>query len=206
MVIVVMAGGLPIPKNFFQAQFVVVVLVAILIGGFTFVLSDRFRRMLRLEKIYQRWSFAHHIAAMGEAAQLYRHRLGSLVKAIAITFGGHIIWITGIALIGLSLHIHTGFYNYFLKTPLIYILSAGIPTPGGVGGVEALYRIAFHDVSNVSQIVALAVLARMMTIFCGLPGAIVAITGPKLPKSAAMQTDLGLAEGKTAGRDSEETA
>ncbi len=194
MVIAVMAGGLPRPTNFFQAQFVVVVLVAILIGGFLFVLSARFRRMLRLEKIYQRWSFAHHIAAMGEAAQLYRHRIGALIKAIGITFGGHIIWITGIAMIGMSLHIHTAIYNYFLKTPLIYILAAGIPTPGGVGGVEALYKVAFLDVTNVSEVVALAVLARMMTIFCGLPGAIVAITGPKLPKSAAMQTELGLTE------------
>jgi uncharacterized membrane protein YbhN (UPF0104 family) len=146
--------------------------------------------VLRLDKIYQRWSFGHHIAAMGEAAQLYRHRIGALVKAVAVTFGAHIIWITGIALIGMSLNIDTKVYNYFLNTPLIYILAAGIPTPGGVGGVEALYRVAFHDVSNVSQIVALAVLARMMTIFCGLPGAIVAITGPKLPKSAAMQTEL----------------
>jgi uncharacterized protein (TIRG00374 family) len=188
MVTVVMAGRLPC-ANIRQAQFVVVVLVAVLIGGFFFVLSARFRRMLRLEKIYQRWSFGHHIAAMGEAAQLYRHRIGSLVKAVGVTFGAHIIWIAGIALIGLSLHIDTKLYNYFLNTPLIYILAAGIPTPGGVGGVEALYCVAFSDV-NISQVFALAVLARMMTIFCGLPGAIVAITGPKLPKSAAMQTEL----------------
>ena len=61
-------GGIAPSDEFLPAQFVVVVLVAILIGGFLFVLSARFRRMLRLEKIYQRWSFAHHIAAMGEAA------------------------------------------------------------------------------------------------------------------------------------------
>ena len=30
-------------------------------------------------------------------------------------------------MIGMSLHIHTAIYNYFLKTPLIYILAAGIP-------------------------------------------------------------------------------
>jgi hypothetical protein len=189
MVIVVLAWRLPC-ENLRSAEIAVAALVVILVGGFLFVLSARFRRVLRLDKIYQRWSFGHHIAAMGEAAQLYRHRIGALVKAVAVTFGAHIIWITGIALIGMSLNIDTKVYNYFLNTPLIYILAAGIPTPGGVGGVEALYRVAFHDVSNVSQIVALAVLARMMTIFCGLPGAIVAITGPKLPKSAAMQTEL----------------
>ena len=189
MVIVVLVWRLPC-ENLHSAEIAVAALVVILIGGFLFVLSGRFRRMLRLDKIYQRWSFGHHIAAMGEAAQLYRHRIGALVKAVGVTFGAHIIWITGIALIGMSLNIDTKIYNYFLNTPLIYILAAGIPTPGGVGGVEALYRVAFHDVSNVSQIVALAVLARMMTIFCGLPGAIVAITGPKLPKSAAMQTEL----------------
>ena len=50
---------------------------------------------------------------------------------------------------------------------------------------------------NVSQVVALAVLARMMTIFCGLPGAVVAITGPKLPKSAAMQAELEMAQDAT---------
>ncbi len=68
MVVIVMVGKLRC-ANLFQAQFVVVALIAVLIGGFLFVLSSGFRKMLHLEKIYQRWSFAHHISAMGEAAQ-----------------------------------------------------------------------------------------------------------------------------------------
>jgi uncharacterized protein (TIRG00374 family) len=192
MVIVVKVWKLPC-ANINSAIIAVVALVGILIAGFVFVLSSGFRRLLHLEKIYRRWSFAHHIEAMGEAAKLYRHRIGALVKAVGVTFGAHVIWILGIAMIGKSLHVDTAFHNYFLNTPLIYILAAGIPTPGGVGGVEALYMKAFTDV-NANHVILLAVLARMMTIFCGLPGVIVAITGPKLPKSSAMQSDLGLAK------------
>lgn len=199
MVLVVMVGQLPY-RNLPQAQFVVLVLVGILIGGFLFVLSSRFRRMLHLDAIYRRWSFAHHIDAMGEAAKLYRHRIGALAKAILVTFGAHVIWILGISLIGRSLHVDTPFHSYFLNTPLIYILSAGIPTPGGVGGVEALYKVAFSD-ANVQQVILLAVLARMMTIFCGLPGAIVAITGPKLPRSADMQAELNLDQPEPATKE-----
>jgi hypothetical protein len=190
MVGVVLVGRLPC-ANLKSAIIAVAALVAILIGGYLFVLSARFRQMLRLQRIYQRWSFAHHISAAGEAAQLYRHRIGALIKAIGVTFGAHIIWIIGIALIGMSLHVGTEVYNYFLNTPLIYILAAGIPTPGGVGGVEALYLKAFTGV-DPSKVVLLAVLARLMTIFCGLPGAIVAITGPKLPKTSAMEAELGM--------------
>ena len=39
----------------------------------------------------------------------------------------------------------------------------------------------------------LALLARLIPVICGLPGMIVAVTGPKLPKTDAMEAELGMA-------------
>jgi uncharacterized membrane protein YbhN (UPF0104 family) len=164
------------------------------------MLSARFRRLFHLQKLYQRLPVAHHIAAAGDAAQLYRRRLGALAKAIGFTVGAQVIWICSITLIGVSLGLsaHLKWYNYFTYIPLIYIIGALPLTPGGVGVVEGLY-IRFFCVGGAgavaagvtpSEILALAMFARFIPILWGLPGIVVAITGPKLPKAEQMQAEL----------------
>lgn len=194
MVGVVLIWQLADPSTIFSPMIAVAVLLGVLVFGFLFVFSQGFRKLLGLQRIYQRWPIAHHFEAAGEAAGIYRSQIGGLIKAIGVTFGAHIIWITGIAIIGMSLNIQTPFYTYLLNTPLIYILAAGIPTPGGVGGVEAGYKFFFSNVDQ-NQIILLALLARLMTLLTGLPGAVVAITGPKLPRASVLQAELDLGKG-----------
>jgi len=193
MLVVVLIGGLAPRENLRVPMLTVPIVVLILACAFTFIFSSRVRRLLHLQKLYNRLPIAHHFAAAGEAAQTYRRRLGSLVKAVMITFGGHIVWIGSISLIGMSLGLQTRVFNYFLYVPLVYIIGAVPLTPGGVGLVEALYVSFFAPVAP-TEVLALALLARLIPVFWGLPGALVAVTGPKVPKTAAMEAELGLTE------------
>jgi len=193
MVALVLAGGLEPYERVRQPVISVAVVVAIVVFALAFLLSDRFRRSLHLQKIYQRLPVAHHIAAAGDAARLYRRRIGALLKAIGVTFGAHVIWVGSIALLGLSLNLPVPWYNYFTYIPLIYIIGAVPLTPGGVGLVEELY-IRFFCIAgsavNPSEIIALAMLARFIPILWSVPGIFVAVSGPKLPKAAEIQAEL----------------
>ena len=166
------------------------------------LLSPGLRRLLRLQRIYQRLPIAHHIAAAGNAADLYRQRLGGLGKAILMTVGAQVLWICSIGLIGTSLQLHTPFHSYLVYIPLIYIIGSIPITPGGVGIIEIAY-VSFFWACEPSQVLGLAIMARMMDILRSLPGAIIYIAGPKVPKAGAMEAELAAAEEDVEKKDAE---
>lgn len=198
MVLVVLLGGLQKFQDIRQPVYAVIIIVALVAVALTFLLNARFRKLFHLEKLYGRLSIGHHFAAAGDAAELYRHRLPALAKAIGMTFGSHFVWMGGIALLGYGLGLHTPqgvhcqWYTYFLFIPLIYIMAAGVPIPGGVGSTELLYLWAFFTIAGMdpSGVLALALLARLTELFWSLPGLIVALTSPKMPKAKDMQAEL----------------
>ncbi|MGB2822979.1 MAG: lysylphosphatidylglycerol synthase transmembrane domain-containing protein, partial [Phycisphaerae bacterium] len=162
-------------------------------GILLFLLSTRFRRALRLEKLYRRLPIAHHIAAAGDAASLYRRRLGSLLYAVLISFAAHIAFVGFVYLTGRSLAVRTAWYNYFVYVPLIYIIGSVPLTPGGVGWVENWYVKFFEGPEcGASTILVLALLARLIPVLWGLPGAVVAVTGARLPKAESIEGELGM--------------
>lgn len=167
----------------------VMVVVGIVVAGLTFVLSERLRRILHLQKLYGRLPIAHHIAAAGEAAKLYRRRLPRLLQAIGITFGAHVAFVGAVALIGVSLSLPVPWYSYFLYIPLIYIIGAVPVAPGGVGLIEQLF-IMFFAAVNPSSVLAMALLARLTPMIWTLPGMYFAMVGPRLPKADAMEAEL----------------
>ncbi len=193
MLLVVVAGGLESVEKLRTAAIATAVAAAALVFGVTFLLSDRFRRLFHLQKLYSRLPIAHHISAAGEAVRVYSRRPSSLAKAVMITSCSQILWVGSIALIGKSLSIQTSWYNYYLYIPLIYMIGAVPLLPGGVGLVEAAYVTFFVTTAvPLSEVVALALVARLAQMFWGLPGAVVAITGAKVPAASAVQAELGL--------------
>lgn len=209
MLIGIWISGPEDPEQFRIPTVLVAVVLALVAGLLAGVLSPRLRRLLRLQKLYRRLPFARHFAAAGEAVGLYRRRIGSLVAAFGITIVAHVAWIGSLYLIGQSLSLPTPWYSYFVYIPLIYVIGAVPLTPGGVGLVEKFYVVFFSVTCSPSQVLALAMLGRLIPMFWGLPGMIVALTGPKLPKSDAMQAELGLdaaAERADAARDTADTS
>ncbi|MCJ7543925.1 MAG: hypothetical protein MUP47_05060, partial [Phycisphaerae bacterium] len=53
---------------------------------------------------------------------------------------------------------------------------------------------------SVSQVVALALLVRLMPMFWSLPGAVVAVTGAKVPPSGDIQAELGRKDAPAGGQ------
>ncbi|MCK4600900.1 MAG: flippase-like domain-containing protein, partial [Phycisphaerae bacterium] len=193
MIVVVWAAGLETFEKIRLPAISIVVVIFVVALVLTFLLSKRFRRLLHLQKLYQRLPIAKHIAAAGHAANLYRRRLRYLAQAVLMTFGAHVFWVGAIAFIGASLGLQIPWYSYFVYIPLIYILGAVPLTPGGVGLIEKFYVVFFVAAAvGASEVLALALLARLLPMFWGLPGAVVAVTGPRLPKAEAIKAELDL--------------
>jgi len=190
-----LAGG---ERSFDEMRLPVICMASIILvvgAMMTFLLSQRFRHALHLEKIYRRLPIAHHIAAAGDAAVRYRQRLGSMAWAVVISLISHLSFVTFVTLMGASLSIPAGWKEYFLYVPLIYIIGAIPLTPGGVGWVENWYLEFFESpVCGASTVLVLALLARLVPILWGLPGAIVAVTGARVPRSEVIEAELSAGE------------
>jgi uncharacterized membrane protein YbhN (UPF0104 family) len=165
------------------------VIAAGLVAAGTLMLSSKIRT-LPVWSLLQRFPFGHHFAGFGDAAALYRHRSGIVLRAAALTFGSQGLTILSVILIGASLHVPAPWYLYLLCVPLITIIGAVPVTPGGVGVVENLYIVYLASVGNPSLVLALALLVRFSWILTSLPGAVIAIGGVKLAPAAAMYREL----------------
>ena len=200
MLCVVLLSGAESLEKMRPAAVTVAIVGGLLVGALLFLLSDTVRRWFHLDKIYKRLPIAHHFEAAGEAVSIYRGRIGSLVLAVCMTFVAHLSMFCSIGFLGRAMGMDTAIFTFLVYLPLIYILGAVPITPGGVGIVENLY-VKFFATATVgaSTIIALAMLARFIPILWSLPGLVVAITGPKLPKASEMEAQLEEAEEKEMG-------
>jgi len=193
MILIVLAAGLKTFDEVFWPVVCVAVVVVVIVVLTALLLSKGLRKALHLQRLYRRLPIAHHVEAAGDAANLYRARVGSLVRAVLITLGAHVFFVGSIALAGLSLSLETPWYAYFMYVPLIYIIGAVPITPGGIGLIEECYRLFFVTaLVTPSEVVALAMFARLIPIFWGLPGIVVAVTGPRMPRIDTMEAELGM--------------
>ncbi|MFP4353572.1 MAG: lysylphosphatidylglycerol synthase transmembrane domain-containing protein [Phycisphaerae bacterium] len=195
MTLVVLAVGLEDPQTIGKSFVAAVVLLGCVGLALMLMLSRRLRRWLRIGRILEKLPIAGHLDELREVVTRYRQHLGRFLVPAALTILAHTLWITGMMLIGLSLNLPTAWYRYFIYVPLIYIIGAVPITPGGVGLVEKLY-LTFFAV-DPAGVVALALLVRLMRIIVPLPGLLVALTGPKIPKVEDMEAQLGI-EAETA--------
>lgn len=175
---------------YIPAVVVAVVLMGVIVS-LSVLLSPGVRRVLRLQKIIPRLPLQHHVAVIAQAANLYRRRVAALVKALGITFGGQSLFIVAIMLTGISLSVMVPWYQYFLYVPLIYIIAAVPISPGGLGLAETFY-VAFLVPAGAaaSEVLALAVVARLVPMLLSSPGLVVALRGPKIPAPEQMQAEL----------------
>ena len=194
MVALVLVGGWAKFADVSTPALMVAVVLAIVGAAAAMLLSRRLRRVFRLEKLYQRLPIAHHFAAAGVAARAYRENLPGLAAGMLMTLVAQILFIGSIALLGSALALPAAWHQFFVYVPLIYILGAIPVTPGGVGVIEGAYK-TFFAACTAPQVLALALLARLIPTFWGLPGLLVAITGPKLPKSEDIEAELASDEG-----------
>jgi glycosyltransferase 2 family protein len=158
------------------------------------------RRMLHLQRFYDKLRIAHHAEAAGRAVRIFAGKPRVMLLALGISFLAHLFLVCGCAMIGMALHLGVDLLNYFVYLPLIYIIGAIPVTPGGVGVIEKLYVTFFAAPGiSASAIIALAMLARLVITFWGLPGLMVMLTGPRRPKVEDMQAEIDQAEHRLDG-------
>jgi len=196
MIGILLAGQLGGSGEISWAATTVGVVLLIMLIAVLFLFSVRFRRILCVERIYTRLPFAHHVASAARAVKTYRDSPGGMLKAMGLALVAQLFAIGSVALIGCSLSLAVPWYCYFAYVPVICIIGAVPLTPGGIGVVENLYVVFFTAVSP-SSVLALALLARLLPLLWSLPGLIVAVTGPRLPKAETMRATLN-AEGRAA--------
>ncbi len=193
MVIAVLSATAGWNDRLYVPAVVVAVVAALVAASLALLLSPGLRAALRLRKLLSRLPLQHHIAVIGQAAALYRRRAVALAKALGITFGGQVFFIAAIMLAGKSLGIPVAWYQYFLYVPLIYIIAAVPISPGGLGLAETFYVTFFTAVgAGASEMLALAVVARLVPMLYSLPGVVVAMRGPKLPARERMEAELAV--------------
>jgi uncharacterized protein (TIRG00374 family) len=193
MLLVAFIGRLMPPDALRLPAILVLAVVVTLVSAFAFLFSPSLRRWLRLDKIYHRLPLSSHLGVAGRAIRQYRGNIRRLVQAVGITLVGHLFWIGSLILIGKSLSLATRWYTFFLYVPLIYTIASVPLTPGGLGVVEKFFVVFFaSEAVSASAVVALAMLARLVPMFWSLPGAVVAVTGAKVPPATDIQAELGL--------------
>ncbi len=165
-------------------------------GGLAFVFWPALRRVFRLDALWRRTSVAHHFQAAGESVATLTRCPRTLVVASVQSLFVHGCFTAGVGLLGVAMGMDVPFHNYFIFVPLIYIIGAVPLTPGGVGVIEGLYLTFFAGAcqADASQVIALAMLVRIVRMALAMPGVAVLITGPKLPAVEQMQHEIEEAE------------
>ena len=158
----------------------VVVGAAIALGV---LLSPRLRRLFRVSRLLEHVPFAEALSAAFAAVDEYRGRPRLLVRTMGLTVLAHILDVMAVATIGSSLALDIAWYDYLLYVPLILIITALPITPGAIGVMEELFVLYLGVANNIGGAFALAVLVRLATVLCALPGAL--FLDPRYPGSGS---------------------
>lgn len=192
-------AGPEISQRHPQLRYIVWVTFAIMALLSLVFLSRTLRRILQLDRVARKLPFAARLRQIDQAIQLYRHHPGPIIHALLLTAlmqGGQIvaIWMLARAL---------GFDMVTLRQcliiiPIVWVIGAAIPVPGGLGIIEGSVSFLFRMVINpenpadaIGQATALALLLRLMMCVSSLPGALVPIFGGHLPKRTELEHDMG---------------
>jgi len=169
-------------------------------AGAVVVVSRRVRRVLLVSAVMKRLPFAQTLYKADAAIQLYRRSGWTMVWSLVLT-----VVIQGTALVAVwmltqSLGLaQVRLVQCVTLMPVIWVMGAAIPVPGGLGVVEGAITYLFCLVINPAApgsaaaqaaAAALALLNRMMICLSSLPGALVPIFGGHLPKREEMQAEL----------------
>ena len=161
-------------------------------------LSRHVRRVLMISYILQKLPFEKVLRQIDDAIRIYRHHQRVILISLILTALIQGLSIVAIWLLTQSLHFDkVTFVQCLIIMPIIWVISAAIPVPGGIGIIENCVKYLFCLVINpdspgqaVGQAVALALLIRIMICLCSLPGALVPIFGGHLPKRSELAKEI----------------
>lgn len=200
--------AIPVRGGNLEVRVLIWLLLGGLILGSAVFLSRRLRRVLMLSVLLDKLPFAQSLRQVDNAIRIYRRHLPSIGVALLLTALIQGFSIVAIFMLCKALHLdNVRFLQCLIIMPIVWLISAAVPVPGGLGVMENLFVSFFSRAIDPSvmtgtpqweQVVALAtalaVLNRLMICLCSLPGGLVPIFGGHLPRRRDMQADLERAE------------
>jgi glycosyltransferase 2 family protein len=176
-------------------------IVWIIFAGMTLVLviflSHRIRKVLFVGKLLQKLSFFHRLKQVDEAMQLYRKHLPTICLSVLLTWLVQSLTIVSVWILTRSLGLNqVQFTQCLIIMPIVWLIGAAIPVPGGLGIIENSVKYLFAVVISAANpeeaqgyAAALALLNRVLLLYvCSLPGALVPLFGGHLPKAVELQS------------------
>jgi len=175
------------------------VFAAMLLGAAVF-LSRHVHKVLLIGRLIEKLPLAEKLRQIDQAIRIYRRHPRTVFKSLVLTVLIQGLAIVAIYLLTQALHFsQVTFLQCLIIMPIVWVISAAIPVPGGLGITENCITYLFCLVINpqtpdaaVGQAAALALLIRIMICICSLPGALVPIFGGHLPQSIELQKNSNL--------------
>ncbi len=185
-------------------RYIIWTLMALFVIGSVIILSKRIRKFILPPTALEKLPFGHAIKKADAAVQLYRSHPISITIAVCLTI---VIQCMGVAAtwqlawaLGLT---QITFIQCLSVLPIIWLISAAVPVPGGLGVMEYLFIPFFcraiipgveagsemWDAAE-SQALALAFMNRLMICGASLPGGLVPVLGGHLPPQTEMQNEM----------------
>ncbi len=183
---------------------IIVIISTIAISG-CLIASKRIRKTLRISLLLQKLPFQKKLQEIDKGIAIYKRRPGGVVVALLITFTAQTLAISSVWLLTIALDIKgISLLHCLTIMPIVWVISAAVPVPGGLGVIENLmvpFFIAAADSSAFespeqleARVIALTILNRMMIYISSAPGGLVPIFGGHLPKQAEMAKEIAQVE------------
>ncbi|MBN1435447.1 MAG: flippase-like domain-containing protein [Sedimentisphaerales bacterium] len=171
---------------------------AVMVVAGTVFLSQRLRKVLRINHLLTVLPLSDKIAKIDQAIRIYRRYPAIVVQSLALAIGIQGLAIAAIWLLAYALGFEqVTFVQCLIIMPIAWVIGAAIPVPGGLGIIENCVTYLFCLVidpgnpdSVIGQAAALAVVIRLMVCATSVPGALVPIFGQHLPKTDEMAREI----------------
>jgi len=156
-------------------------------AGAMVVYSRRVRRWLLVEKLLARLPFQKLIKRLDAAVFIYRHHRRVVLLAILQSWCAHAVSIASVYFCARALGLDPRPVYFFIYMPLVWIISAFVPSVGGLGPMEwlsqefftaAVLGVASDAAKNPA--VAIILLFRVAMLVAVLPGAVLHILHPEV--------------------------
>jgi len=178
------------PKESRLAEFGPYLLTLLGVGGVaaSVYLSASLRRRLPPPAWLRRLPMFTHLQRMDHAARALANRKRIVIASVLVTVLLQTLAIGAYFIIAIALGLTANagnvleYYAYFYTGAVVQALPG---PPQGLGTVELAYSYFFASFGSPSQIICMALAARLVVLVCALPGAYVTLSGTYKPAAAA---------------------
>jgi len=161
--------------------------------------SRRAREALLIGRLLSRLPFRGLLRKVDASLHTYGKHRRQMVLCLALTGALQGMTIVAVWFLAMSLGLEdVRLVHCLIIMPLVWLIGAAIPVPGGLGIIENAIMYLFSRVINwddaagaAGQASALAVLNRVMILYvCSLGGALVPLFGGHLPKASQIEREM----------------